>query len=119
MTVSWRSPYDLACTALAIALGLGIGWLDLHTTEVSVTIVSLLACGVLLGLLRSAAAWRWALLLAAGLPIMEAVASLTAMRTPEPIRLDPRVALVALGFALAGSYAGALIRRGLDPTSGA
>ena len=118
MAASWRSPFDLACTALALALGLGIGWLDLHTTEVTVTIVALLACGLLLGLLQPAAAWRWALLLALGLPIMEGFGRLTGMRTAEPIRLDPRVALVALAFALVGSYAGAMIRRGVEVIAG-
>ena len=117
MSPSWRSPYDLACTALAFALGLGIGWLDLHTTEVAVTVVSLLACGFLLGMLQSAAAWRWALLLALGLPIMAAVGRVTELRTPEPIRLDPRIALVALAFALVGSYAGVLVRRGLTSSA--
>jgi len=107
---SWRSPYDLACTALAVALALAVGWLDVHTTEVTVTILALLASGVLLGLLQPAAAWRWAVLLALGLPAMAAIALATGMQTAEPARLDPRIALVALAFALAGSYAGALIR---------
>jgi len=118
MAASWRSPYDLACTALALALGLATGWLDLHTTEVSVTIVALLASGLLLGLLQPAAAWRWSLLLALGLPIMAAFGRLVRMQTAEPIRLDPRIALVALAFALVGSCAGALIRRGVGAVAG-
>ncbi len=118
MATSWRSPYHLFCSLLAVALGLGTGWLDLHTTEVGVTIVALLAAGLLLGLLQPAAAWRWAALLAIGLPIMAGVGLLTGLRTAEPIRLDPRVALVALGFALVGSYAGALVRRALASTVG-
>jgi len=42
---------------------------------------------------------------------MEGLGLVTGMQTAEPIRLDPRVWLVALAFALVGSYAGALIRR--------
>jgi hypothetical protein len=90
---------------------LGIGWLDLHTTEVIVTVVPLLAAGIALGLLGPKAPWRWALLIALGLPVMAAVARFSGMRTAEPVHLDPRVTLVALAFALVGSYAGALLRR--------
>jgi hypothetical protein len=105
------STCDLAWAALAAAAGLGIGWLDLHTTEVIVTLVPLLASGMVLGLLRPRAAWRWAVLIALGLPLMAAVARLSGMRTAEPARLDPRIALVALAVALLGAYAGVLLRR--------
>ena len=118
MAATWRSPYDLTITALALVLGLAVGWLDLHATEVTVTIVALLATGLLLGFLQPAAAWRWALLLALGLPVMEAFGLLAGLETPEPIRLDPRIALVALAFALAGSYLGALVRRGMGAIAG-
>jgi hypothetical protein len=114
-----RSAYDLVCAILAAVSGLGIGWLDLHTTEVITTIVSLFATGVVLGLLRPKAAWRWAVLIALGLPVMAAVAKLTRMHTAEPIQLDPRVTLVALVFALLGSYMGALVRRASGGVTGA
>ena len=110
---SWSSPYDLFCALLALVLGLGIGWLDLHTTEVTVTIVSLLAVGFLLGLLQPTAAWRWAALEVLGLPAMAAIARLTGAQTAEPAQLDIRIILVASVFALIGSYAGVLIRRTL------
>jgi hypothetical protein len=111
MTAPERFAYDLLCGALAASLGLAIGWLDLHTTEVIVTIVTLLATGFALGLLRPKAAWRWAVLIALGLPVMAALAKLSQIHTVEPVQLDPRVALLALAFALVGAYAGALLRR--------
>jgi hypothetical protein len=98
-------------TALAVAVALGIGWLDLHTTEVTVTISALLLGGLVLSLLQPRAAWRWAVLLALGLPVMAAVGRLLRLRTADPIHLDPRIALVALAFALVGCYAGVAIRR--------
>jgi hypothetical protein len=100
-----------AYTASAVALSLIIGWLDLHTTEVSVTIAALLLAGLLLGLLQPRAAWRWAVVLALGLPVMAAVGHMLQLGTAEPIRLDPRIALVALVFALIGCYSGVLVRR--------
>ncbi len=104
---------ERACTGLAIALALGIGWVDLHTTEVTVTVVGLLTAGLLLGLLRPARPWRWAVLLAAGLPAVAILGRLLRVRTAEPIHLDPRVVLVALVFASIGCYGGAAIRRSL------
>jgi hypothetical protein len=101
----------VGCGALAAAIGVGIGWLDLHTTEVVVTIVPLLLAGMLLGLLQPAAAWRWALLLALGLPAMAFVGRLLCVATDEPIRSDPRIALVAFAFALMGCYGGVVVRR--------
>ncbi len=108
---NWNSRLNAICTALAVAFGLGIGWLDLHTTEVIVTILALLLAGLFLGLLQPTAAWRWAVLLALGLPAMAVVGSLLRLRTAEPIRLDPRIVLVALAFALIGCYSGAVVRR--------
>jgi len=108
---SWISPYDLFCSALACALGLAIGWLDLQTTEVTTTIVSLLGAGFFLGCLLPTAAWRWPVFMVVGLPIMAAFARLTGAATAEPARVDIRIMLVALVFALTGSYAGVLVRR--------
>jgi hypothetical protein len=107
----WMSRRDAACAALAVAIGLGIGWLDLHVTEVIVTVLALLAAGLLLGFLQPTLAWRWAVLLALGLPAMAAVGRLLRVRTAEPIHADARIALVALAFASVGCYGGALVRR--------
>jgi NO-binding membrane sensor protein with MHYT domain len=115
---SRHSPYDLVCTALALILGLAIGWIDLRTTEVIVTIVPLLGAGLLLGLLQPASAWRWAVLEVLGLPIMEEVATLTGMPTAEPVQFDIRIVIVAFVFALSGAYVGAFLRRMRRGTSG-
>ena len=115
---SWFSTIDLACALLALALGLAIGWLDLHTTEVAVTILALIVVGLLLGLLRPAAAWRWAVLLSIGLPIMAALVIGIGMQTAEPAKLDVRIALVAFVFAFVGSYAGVWVRQSLRILAG-
>ena len=106
-----RSLWDRSCMVLAAVLGLAIGWLDIHTTEVSVTIAALLAAGMVCGLVQPRAPWRWAILMALGLPVVAAAARFAKVVTPEPIQLDPRVMLVAAVFALVGCYAGALVRR--------
>lgn len=97
----------------AIAAGLGVGWLDLFVTEVSVTILALLAAGLLLGAAWPSGAWLSAVLLALGLPAAAFAGLRLGVDAPEPIRLDPRIALVALAFAGAGCAAGAGLRRAL------
>ena len=99
------------CAALAVTIGIGVGWLDLQTTEVIVTILALVVAGLLLGLLQPESAWRWAALLASGLPAVASVAQLLHVRTAEPIRFDPGVALVAFAFAFVGCYSGVVARR--------
>jgi hypothetical protein len=104
------SLYDVTCAVLSIALGLAVGWLDLHTTEISATILSLVPAGFLPGILQPVGAWRWALLSVAGLPIVAAIAQLTAVETAEPVHFNFRIFLVALVFALLSVYTGVLIR---------
>lgn len=106
-----QSSRNFIYAILASTLGLIIGWIDLNVTEVSVTIFSLLTVGFLLGLFQPKSAWRWALLIAAGIPIMEIIAIKFALPTAEPVQLDPFVILVVLLFALAGTYLGVLIRK--------
>jgi hypothetical protein len=106
--MTWHSRYT---PALAALFGLGIGWLDLHTSEVTVTIVALLLTGVLLGLLQPVAAWRWAVLLALGLPVVALMGHLLRVPTAEPIRFDPRITLVAFAFGFVGCYIGVGLRR--------
>jgi hypothetical protein len=95
----------------AMVLGLGIGWLDLHTSEVTVTIVALLISGMLLGVLQPVAPWRWPVLLALGLPIAALIGQLLNVSTAEPIRVDPRITLVAFAFGFLGCYIGVALRR--------
>lgn len=110
ISTSWRSSRDLACTFGAVTLGLGVGWLDLHVTEVIVTILTLSTFGLLLGFVQPTAAWRWALLIALGLPIIEVIAIKFSLQTAEPVQFDLRVTMVALVFALLGTYIGVFIR---------
>lgn len=109
--VFWNLRRNSIYTAFSVAIGLGIGWLDLHTTEVMVTILSLLLAGIFLGLLQPKAAWRWVVLLGLGLPVMAIVGMLFGVSSAEQIHLDPRISLVAMAFALVGCYIGVAVRR--------
>ena len=117
---SWLSLYDITCSGIAIIFGIVIGWFDLHTTEVTVTIVSLLIAGIILGLLQPNRAWRWSVLIVLGLPAMVIYVHLIGLQTTEPSRIDIRIIFVSLMFALFGPYIGVLLRsimRGLTKRS--
>ena len=102
---------NLALSVLATGIGLAIGWLDLHVTEVMVTVLALLAGGFILGLLQPVAAWRWGVLMAIGLPVMEVLALAGGWQTAEPVHIDIRILLAALAFAMLGAYSQIFIRR--------
>ncbi len=96
---------------MAFTLGIIIGWIDLQVTEVTVTILSLLMSGFLLGFFQPKSPWRWAFLITVGIPIMEIIAITFSLKTAEPVKLDPFIILVILLFALIGTYAGVLISK--------
>lgn len=100
---------------VAVATALAIGWLDLQTTEVTSTVVALLLGALLLSLVQPRAAWRWAVMLALGLPLVAEAGLLLGLPSAEPIRVDPLVALVGLAFASVGCLVGVLIRAALRP----
>lgn len=101
---------DILPAVLALAFGLIVGWLDLQVTEVVVPIVALLVSGLLAGLIRPKAAWRWALMIAAGAAVVEIAAVKFDWQTAEPVQLDFRVAMVEFAFAMLGAYTGVFIR---------
>lgn len=101
---------SLSLSVLAVIAGLLIGWLDLHVTEVAVTILALLIGGLVMGLLEPAAPWRWAFFLVVGFPMMESMALVGGWQTAEPVQIDVRIWFVALAVAELGTYVGVFLR---------
>ena len=105
---------------LILLLGLGVGYLNLHTDETPFIALPLLAAAALIGFINPRAAWRWGLLL--GLwPVVSALwAAAIQMKLPYPNNPgELQGALIGgLIFALAGAYLGVLgrwIMRHLPP----
>jgi hypothetical protein len=100
---------------LASALGLGITAFDAWVVgdDVAPTLLLLVVCGALLGLLQPARAWRWALWLGLWLPLVH-VALFVAGRDPgiRPDTLVARLAIIPVSVtaALVGVYAGVAVR---------
>lgn len=109
-STSWFSFRNLALSFTAVLLGLIVGWLDLHVTEVLIPIMTLMSFGLLFGFVQPRAAWRWALMLALGIPVMEFVAVKFSIETVEPVNVNLGVVIIACAFTLLGTYLGVLIR---------
>ncbi len=93
----------------AIFLGIIVGWFDLRTDEVSLTILLLVVFGLFLGFSQPRHAWRWALLLALWVPLGGFVAQAWGLKNivvPEPNWLPTLFAFVP---ALVGAYGGAFV----------
>jgi hypothetical protein len=106
---------------LILLLGLGVGYLNLHTDETPFIALPLLAAAALIGFINPRAAWRWGLLLGVCPALSALWAAAIQMKLPYPNNPgELQGALIGgLIFALAGAYLGVLgrwIMRHLLPT---
>jgi hypothetical protein len=100
-------PDDSACWALGVAFGLLVGYVDYHSEEVQLPALLLLVFAFLLGFAQPKGAWRWALVVGVGVPLVHLLGR--TLGYPQPYPTDFSIVLLPLIFALAGTYAGALI----------
>jgi hypothetical protein len=103
---------DTATYLLGIVLGIGAGILDVKAGDLLLTALFVLSSTMLLGALRPARPWRWTLLVAVFVPIVQAMAFLFLAVKPYPAQIWESF----LGFltGIAGAYGGSVGRRGLD-----
>ncbi len=97
-------------TLLILFLGLMTAFIDMQTTEVSFSILLLLAFGFFLGFTKPSMPLRTALLLAVWLPLM-AFARLAVLGTSSAILSEGIGSFVAFIPSIGGSFLGALIRK--------
>ncbi len=90
---------------LAFVLGLVIGWVDTRPTwdDTGITVGAVLIVAAGFGLMMRTRAWVWGMAVGSGTPLLN-------------IALHGSLAaLVALPVAFLGSYAGAFVRKLVDP----
>jgi hypothetical protein len=80
---------------------------------VQVPALLLITFGMFLGFAEPARAWRWALLLGLWVPVLGLIAH--SLGLSEGTLSDVLLSTLAVGFALAGAYAGALVQRLSSP----
>lgn len=98
-------------TSLALLCGLFAGWIDFQTTEIQATLLVVLIGSAALGFIQPRGAWRWAILIALGLPLAYSLFPLFGLLPKEQPNPGVYATLIALLPALVGAYGGVLIRR--------
>ena len=102
---------DRGIYALGAVLGLTAGFLDVKFGDLLLTALFVLAATMLLGALRPPQPWRWTLLVAVFVPLVQGVAYL--LLTEKPYRAQIYESFLGFLTGIAGAYGGSIARRGL------
>ena len=103
---------DTTIYILGSVLGIGAGVLDVEAGDLLLTALFVLCSTMLLGALRPERPWRWILVVAVFVPVLQLLAYLFLTEKPYPAQLYES----CLGFltGIAGAYGGAVLRRLLN-----
>jgi hypothetical protein len=108
---------DRSIFVLGAVLGICAGFLDVKFNDLLLTALVVLASTMLLGGLRPRRPWRWTLLVAVFVPIVQFLAYL--FLTVKPYRAQIYESFLGFLTGIAGAYGGSVGRRGLDELFGA
>lgn len=110
-----RNP-DLGIYLLGILFGLVAGCLDVQIGDLLLTALFVLASTMFLGALRPAPAWRWMLLVAVFVPLLQGLAYL--FFADKPYRAQIYESFLGFITGTAGAYAGSAGRRAFEAIFG-
>jgi hypothetical protein len=102
---------DRGIYILGGVLGVCAGVLDVEFGDLLLTALFVLMATMLLGALRPHRPWRWTLLVAAFVPLLQLAAY--AVLTEKPYRAQIYESFLGFLTGIAGAYGGATARRGL------
>jgi hypothetical protein len=107
----YRWQFAVLCIALAIIGGFLAGAVDFNNDEPQAAVIVIVAFTGLLGFIQPRKAWRWALIVGLGVPIVYLVA--TALGYPSKSVPEPGwyASLIALIPAFISTYCGVLLRK--------
>ena len=100
--------------AIALALGLCAGWVDLHNDEVQATVLVLVVAAGTLGFLAPRAAVIAGLIVGLGVPLAHLYARLTGFQPPYPMHHYAESFIALVPAVLAAIVAGG-VRKVLTP----
>ena len=103
---------DALVYGLAVLLGICAGLLEITANDTLATALFVLASTLVLGFIRPRHAWRWIIVVGVFVPLARLLAYLLLRQKPY----HAQVWASGLGFVtgIAGSYAGAMARKGVD-----
>lgn len=107
---------DRGIFILGAILGICAGWLDGKFGDLLLTALFVLSSTMLLGALRPQRPWRWTLLVAVFVPIMQLLAYL--FLTQKPYRAQIYESFLGFLTGIAGAYGGSVGRKGLNELFG-
>jgi lysylphosphatidylglycerol synthetase-like protein (DUF2156 family) len=103
---------DVFIYLLAVLFGLSAGLLEITVGDLLATALCVLISTLVLGFLRPRRAWRWTLIVGVFVPLMRLAAYL--VMNQKPYRAQIWESGLGLVTGIAGSYAGAMARLGVD-----
>ena len=112
MTATPNFQRDTHIYLLGVVLGVGAGWLDVKIGDLLLTAIFVLMSTMLLGALRPQRPWRWVLVVAVCVPIMQLLAFL--FLTEKPYRAQIYESFLGFLTGVAGAYGGSVGRRALN-----
>jgi len=93
-------------------LGLCAGFIELKFADLLLTALFVLASTMLLGVMRPQRPWRWTLIVAVFVPLVQLSAYVS--RTQKPYRAQIYESFLGVVTGIAGAYGGALGRRAFE-----
>jgi hypothetical protein len=103
---------DVFIYLLAVLFGLSAGLLEITVGDLLATALCVLISTLVLGFVRPRRAWRWTVIVGAFVPLMRLAAYL--VMNQKPYRAQIWESGLGLVTGIAGSYAGAMARLGVE-----
>ena len=103
---------DVFIYLLAVLFGLSAGLLEITVGDLLATALCVLISTLVLGFVRPRRAWRWTVIVGAFVPLIRLAAYL--VMNQKPYRAQIWESGLGLVTGIAGSYAGAMARLGVE-----
>jgi hypothetical protein len=110
------SPSDVPIYVAGVVLGICAGMLDVKIGDLLFTALFVLMSTMVLGALRPQKPWRWTLLVAVFVPMVQLLAYL--FMTQKPYRAQIYESFLGFLTGIAGAYGGSVGRKGLNELFG-
>ena len=111
---NYRMAMDVVCVIVALIGGFVAGAVDFNNNEPQAAVLVIIFFAGLLGFAQPRKAWRWALIVGLGVPIVGLIATAlgySAKSVPEPGWYASLIALVPAFFS---TYCGVLLRKAIS-----
>ncbi len=110
----YRWQFDMLCLALAVIGGFLAGAVDFNNDEPQAAVIVIVVFAGLLGSIQPRKAWRWALIVGLGVPIVYLIATALGYHAKSVGEPGWYASLIALIPAFISTYCGVLVRKAIS-----